>query len=146
MYTSSAIHRSPVEEEERIGREKRANPSVQQLPPYSARSPTMGQFGEYSPKNGANPQSSYNSYSSRPSSSAAPQIGPALNRSPRLGPVASPTNGVSRASYSARETSKTTYYDPTSEHRDTGNNWSHSPYAGRSPIQVKKKLPSAMFP
>ena len=151
MYSSTALQKSPAEEEDRVGRDKRANSNVQ-MPPYSAHSPPVAQYAGYPSPKSSNVQqsstySSNNNYSSRPSSSAAAPIVSSLNHSPRLGTAASPTNGLSqinRAPFSSREPppTKSTYYDPTSEHRDANSSsWAHSPYAGRSPIQVSLTLP-----
>ncbi|KAI4144217.1 MAG: hypothetical protein LQ340_006741, partial [Diploschistes diacapsis] len=139
MYHSSAVQRSPTEEEERMRRERTGSAS-QRLPPYSARSPTMAHYS-YSPTNGPPPPATYGTaYASRPSSSAAMNVPSPLgpSQSPRLGPPRSPTNGLpqlSRAAYTPREQSKNTYYDPTSDHRETPSTWSQSPYANRSPVQ-----------
>lgn len=122
-------------------RRERTGSASQRLPPYSARSPTMAHYS-YSPTNGPPPPATYGTaYASRPSSSAAMNVPSPLgpSQSPRLGPPRSPTNGLpqlSRAAYTPREQSKNTYYDPTSDHRETPSTWSQSPYANRSPVQV----------
>lgn len=148
MYHSPAVHRSPGEEdddERRRRRDKRIDTNVQQLPPYSARSPTMSHYHGYSPTNGSLQQPGYgNAYSSRPSSSGAMHMSSSISQSPRLGPPPSPTNGsqhMARPSYPSREQKSTYYYDPTSDHREPALGWNHSPYAGRSPIQVRLSSP-----
>jgi len=139
MYPSPGVQRSPTEENGRKRRDSMASSGVPQLPRYPARSPTQTHFHAYSPTNGNHQSSTYNTYSSRPSSSAAMQMPPTINQSPRLGPPASPTNGFShlnRPTYSTREPGTSTYYDPTSEHRESSMTWAQSPYPGPSPIQV----------
>ena len=89
---------------------------------YNAQSPTHSH--PYSPINGAHPQSPYNQYSSRPSTSAAMSLPPAI--SPRLGPPPSPKmNGPSHngSMYHHRESSGSTRYDPISEHREGQTSW-----------------------
>lgn len=93
----------------------------------------------YSPVNGTHPQSPYNQYSSRPSTSATMSLPSAI--SPRLGPPPSPKlNGPSHsqngALYSDRETGRSTRYDPISEHREGSSNWRQSPYHTHSPKEV----------
>ena len=113
---------------------------------YGSRSPTMAQplhQGYSTPMNGTMPSSSsqhhYNTnYGSRPSSSAAMQVnsGPSPSRPPP--PPHSPTNGVaqpSRNAYSPREAPKSTFYDPTSEHRESPSAWTAQSY-DRGSMQV----------
>ena len=99
-----------------------------------------------SPTNGTNPpplQQQYtSSYTSRPSSSSNMQTN--VGVSPGRYTPRSPTNGFAqpvRGAYSPRETSKSTYYDPTSEHRDNSSTWSAPTYNNnnnnRSPVQVR---------
>ena len=136
MYHSPAppSQRSP-KEDDRIRRDSKVTVNTQQLPQYSARSPT--QFVPYSPTNGAHPQSPYNQTSSRPSTSAAMAMPSGI--SPRLGPPPSPkSNGLppNNSAYTQRESSSSTYYDPTSEHREGSQSRSQSQYNIQSPIQV----------
>lgn len=138
MYHSSAVHRSPTEDEDRGGRDKRAGSNIQQLPPYTATSPSMAQYPSYSPTNGTHQQPPFSSFPPRPTSSAAMPIPHPISHSPRLGSAHSPTNGLSNinhATYTPRESGKSTYYDPTSEHRESNAGWP-SPYSSRSPVQV----------
>ena len=139
MYQSPAVKRTPAEEEEYLARDKMAGSGNHQLPPYP-RSPSMGRsYHNYSPTNGSHPQPSYGNYGSRPSSSAAMHAPPPVNQSPRLGQPQSPSNGlahINRPAYQSRETASSTYYDPTSEHRERDSTWTASSYAGRSPGQV----------
>ena len=138
MYHSPVLQRSPTEEDDRLRRDNLAGTSTQHLPPFSARSPPHSHFHSYSPTNGTHSQPAYTNYSSRPSSSAAMA---GINQSPRIGPPPSPTsNGLShinRSTYTPRELSTSTYYDPTSEHREGQTSWNHSQYPRRSPIQVR---------
>ena len=144
MYPSSAVQRSPTDEEGRARRDRTGSASYH-LPPYPTRSPTMAHYNPYSPPNGPPQQPVYNTgyaSTSRPSSSAAMSVPSAFNpnQSPRQGPPQSPTNGVthtSLASYTPRDQGKSTYYDPTSEHRESQSSWNQSSYANRSPIQVR---------
>ena len=140
MYHSSTVQRSPMEEDDRLGRDGRAGPGIQQQPPYTARSPLTNHYHNHSPTKPSAQQSGYPSYSSRPSSSAAMQMPASVNQSPRLGQQPhSPTNGpslINHSVYPPRDQGKSTYYDPTSEHREVNPSWNHSSYAGRSPMQV----------
>ena len=139
MYHSPGIRRSSTEEDGRLRRDSRASTTAQHIPSYTAPSPTQAHFHNYSPPNGNHQSSTYNTYSSRPSSSAAMQMPPSINQSPRLGPPPSPTNGLShlnRSAYAAREPGTSTFYDPTSEHREAQVTWTQSPYPGPSPVQV----------
>ena len=142
MYHSTAVSRSSMDEDDRLARDTGSRPgSAVQQPPYSARSPLVSHYHNHSPTKPSVQQSGYPAYSSRPSSSAAMQMPPTINQSGGLGQPHSPTNGLShlnRSAYTPRETSKSTYYDPTSEHRDINASWNHSPYAGRSPIRVSE--------
>lgn len=141
MYHSPVVQRSPTEENGRKRRDSMASSGVPPLPPYPARSPTQTHFHAYSPMNGNHQSSTYNAYSSCPSSSAVMQMPQTVNQSPRLGPPPSPTNGLSqlnRPTYPAREPGTSTYYDPTSEHRESSMAWAQSPYPGPSPIQVSE--------
>ena len=138
MYHSSVIQRASTEEDDRLRRESMAGPSAQQIASYAA-SPPQAQFHAYSPTNSNHQTSTFNSYSSRPTSSAAMQMPHNVNQSPHLGPPQSPTNGLShinRPAYSSREPGTSTYYDPTSEHREGPATWAHSPYPVPSPVQV----------
>ena len=102
---------------------------------YHAQSPTHSH--PYSPINGVHPQSPYQQYSSRPSTSAATSLPPAT--SPRLGPPPSPKmNGPSHNGPIShhRESSGSTRYDPISEHREGQTSWRQSPYHTRSPKEV----------
>ena len=66
-----------------------------------------------------------------------------ISQSSRLAPPPSPTsNGLShinKPNYPSREAGSSTYYDPTSEHRDGPMSWSRPGYASHSPIQVCKR-------
>lgn len=100
-----------------------------------AHSPTHSH--PYSPVNGTHPQSPYNQYSSRPSTSATMSLPSAI--SPRLGPPPSPKlNGPPQngALYSDRDTGRSTRYDPISEHREGSSGWRQSPYQAHSPKEV----------
>ena len=122
-YPSDPMAERSPEEDDRRRRERHAQ------------SPTHGH--PYSPVNGAHPQSPYNQYSSRPSTSAAVSLPSTV--SPRLGPPPSPKlNGPMRngATYSARDSGRSTRYDPISEHREGQPGWSRSPYQTRSPKEV----------
>ena len=135
MYHSPAppLQRSP-KEDDRIRRDSKVTVNTQQLPPYSARSPT--QFVPYSPTNGTHPQSPYNQTSSRPSTSA---MAMPSGISPRLGPPPSPkSNGLppNNSAYTQRESSSSTYYDPTSEHREGSQSRGQPQYNIQSPVQV----------
>lgn len=138
MYHSPVIQRSPKEDEEHMRRDDRANSNSQQLPPYKARSPSAPQFPHYSPSNGT--QAAYNGYSSRPSSSTALPMTSSITRSPRLGRPHSP-NGLSHLNrggypHAPREAGSSTYYDPTSDHREGSSSWNQPAYQVPSPIQV----------
>lgn len=121
-------------------RDTRASSTSHQLPPYSSRSPTMSHYHGYSPQNGSMQHQRYDSaYASRPSSSAAMHIPTNVNQSPRLSTPASPTNGLSqpsRSGYSQREPVKTTYYDPTTDHRENSSSWNPHSYNSHSPVHV----------
>ena len=140
MYHSPVVQRSPTEEEDRMRRDTRAGSTSHQLPSYSSRSPTMSHYHSYSPPNGSVQHQRYDSaYPSRPSSSAAMHISPSINQSPRLTTPASPTNGLpqpSRNSYPQREPVKTTYYDPTADHREPSSSWNPHAYSSHSPVHV----------
>ena len=108
----------------------------------------MGHYASYSPTNGGPPsQAGYTpAYASRPSSSAAMSVPPGMtsSQSPRLGPPLSPPHGLppplSRSNYpSQHQTAKSTYYDPTLDHREGSAGWTQpSPsYVNRSPSQVR---------
>jgi len=136
MYHSpqSGLRRRSSEASDRIRRDSQVSINTQQLPPYSyanANSPT-----QYSPTNGAHPHSPYiQNRTSRPSTSAA-MVKPSCI-SPPLGPPTSPKfNGVTQRSpsYAHREVGSS-YYDPTSEHREN-QGWSNSRYP-KSPVQVR---------
>ena len=135
MYHSPApLQRSPIEDN-RIRRDSKVTVNTQQLPQYSARSPT--QFVPYSPTNGIHPPSPYNQPSSRPSTASAMSMPSGI--SPRLGPPPSPkSNGLppNNAVYTQRDPNSSTYYDPTSEHREGSQTRSQSQYNIRSPVQV----------
>ena len=126
---------------------------IQQHPPYDGRSPTHAHRHSFSPTNGSHPPATYN-YSSRPSTSSAAPMTSSINQSPRLGPPPSPTsNGLShtsKAGYGAREQTGSTYYDPTSEHRDSSSTWNPTGYNSRSthPSPVSARFPqqSPTFP
>ncbi len=142
MYHGPAppLQRSP-KEDDRIRRDSKATVNTQHLPQYNARSPT--QFVPYSPTNGTHPKSPYNQSSSRPSTSAAMQMPSGI--SPRLGPPPSPkSNGLppSNSAYTQREPSISTYYDPTSEHREGSQSRSQSQYNMQSPVQVRQTATS----
>ena len=137
MYHGPAppLQRSP-REDDRIRRDSKVTVMTQQLPQYNARSPTN--FVPYSPTNGTHPQSPYNPSSSRPSTSGAMPMLSGI--SPRLGPPPSPkSNGLPTNSsiHIQRESSNSTYYDPTSEHREGSQTRSQSQYNIRSPVQVR---------
>lgn len=136
MYHGPAppLQRSP-KEDDRIRRDSKVTVTTQHLPQYNARSPTH--FVPYSPTNGTHPKSPYNQPSSRPSTSAAISIPSGI--SPRLGPPPSPkSNGLppSNPAYTQRDSSSSTYYDPTSEHREGSQSRGQSQYNMRSPVQV----------
>ena len=143
MYHSPAFQRSPTEEDDRLRRESLKGSNIQQQhhTHYDGRSPNA-QLLSYSPTNGSHPQLSYNAYPSRPSTATNIPISSTVSQSPRLGPPPSPTtNGLShinKSSYIPREAGSSTYYDPTSEHRDGPMNWNHPGYASRSPVQVRR--------
>lgn len=125
MYQPLATTRmSPEEDDRRRGE-------------YHTRSPAHGH--PYSPTNGTHPQSPYNRYSSRPSSSATMAVPSAI--SPRPVPPPSPKlNGSVQQSpmYGKGGTSGSTRYDPLSEHREGSSSRKQSHYDTRSPIQVGK--------
>lgn len=109
-----------------------------------AQSPTHSH--PYSPIHGVHPQSPYNQYSSRPSTSATMSLPSAI--SPRLGPPPSPKmNGPSLngAIYSDRETGRSTRYDPISEHREGHPGWKQPPYHTRSPKEVRRPSSAMAF-
>ena len=137
MYTSPVGPRPSREDEDRLRREPRIDTNVPgTLNPYSNPSPTMAQYHPYSPPNPPlqQQQPAYSNYtSSRPSSSAAHQMLPTNNQGPPARQPTSPAD-VRGSAYPPREAVKSTYYDPTSEHRDGASSWSRqSPYTGRSP-------------
>jgi hypothetical protein len=145
MYHSPINQRSSMEEDGRSRIDSMSNSGVQ--PPYAVMSPTQAHFHSYSPSNGNHPSSTYNNYSSRPTSSSTMQLPPAINQSPRLGPPPSPTMNVldrlahiNRSGYAAREPGSSTFYDPTTEHRESSATWAPSPYQAHSPIQVSIKV------
>lgn len=137
MYPTpaSGLRRSP-DEDDRLRRESKVAVNTQQIPPFTtARSPT--QYLAYSPTNGTHPPSPFNQYASRPSTSAAIAIPSGI--SPRLGPPPSPKSagpGHGGSAYLAREAGNSTFYDPTSEHREGQTSRSHSHYPTHSPVQV----------
>lgn len=139
MYHSPVVQRSPTEEDDRLRRDSLAGAGVHQHPHYDRRSPTHAHIPSYSPTNGSHSQGPYNGYSSRPSTAAAMPLPSGVGQSPRLGPPPSPTsNGFShmkQSGYMPRDPGASTYYDPTSEHRDGPANWGHS--GGYSPVQVR---------
>ena len=145
MYHSPVVQRSPTEEDDRLRRDSLAGAGVQQHPHYDGRSPTHAHLHSYSPTNGSHSQGTYNGYSSRPSTAAAVPLPSGIGQSPRLGPPPSPTlNGFShmkQSGYLLRDTGASTYYDPTSEHREGSVNWGHSAY---SPVQVRRILCEGM--
>lgn len=137
MYPASApvLQRSP-DEDDRLRRDAKAAVNTQQLPSFNnARSPT--QYLPYSPTNGTHPQSPYNNpYSSRPSTTTAMAIPSGI--SPRLGPPPSPKSSgpAHGGAFLHRESSSSTFYDPTSEHREGQTSWTHPHYPTHSPVQV----------
>ena len=135
MYHSpdAAVRRRSSESDDRIRRDSRVSINTQQLPPYNsgiANSPT-----QYSPNNGTYPHSPFTRYpTSRPSSSATMTMASAM--SPRIGPPPSPKlNGPPQKSpvYAHREVGGS-YYDPTSDHRES-QGWPSARYP-KSPVQV----------
>lgn len=137
MYSISSpgLQRSS-DEDERLRRDSKINVNAQQPPSLTARSPTH--VFSYSPTNGTHPQSPYNQYSSRPSSSTALPMPTPTGVSPRLGPPPSPkSNGPAHNSiYVPRDGSNSTFYDPTSEHREGQTGRNQPLYSSRSPVQV----------
>ena len=138
MYHNSVTKWSPIEEDERVRRDNMTGSSVHQLPPYVSRSPTLNHYSGSS-TNGHHPSTAHPTYSSRPSSSAAMPASINIAQSPRLGPPPSPTNGLLNLNRPAAYTPSTsTYYDPTSEHRESTAAWAPSPRPAYSPMQVRK--------
>lgn len=134
MYPTSSTGLQRSDEDDRHRRDSTIAVNTQQLPPFDARSPTH--YLPYSPPNGTHPQSPYQ-YSSRPSTSATANMPTSI--SPRLGPPPSPKSNrlpYSLAGYSSREPGNSTFYDPTSEHREGQSTWSGSQYPTNSPVQV----------
>jgi len=130
-YASGPVMEKSPEEDDRRRRE------------YQAQSPTHSH--PYSPINRSHPQTPYNQYSSRPSTSAAMLMAPTV--SPRLPPPPSPKmNGPSQngSIYSQRESSGSTRYDPISEHREGHGTSRQSPYHTRSPKEVRQTLERLM--
>lgn len=163
MYNPPSVHRPSDAEEEDRRRDTRAGSQQHRQPPlhpspYNSHSPSMISHHQqqqqqqppppanphhhaYSPStNGTIPPLSQPytpTYSSRPSSSSNMQTN--VGVSPGRYPTHSPTNGFAqpaRGAYSPREVSKSTYYDPTSEHRDNSSTW-NAPTYNRSPVQVR---------
>ena len=157
MYHSPVYRRSPPpisDEEDRLRRDNMGSSTIiQHHPPYDGRSPTHAHLHSFSPTNGSHPTATY-SYSSRPSTSSAVPMASSISQSPRLGPLPSPTpNGlshISKTGFGAREQTGSTYYDPTSEHRETSSTWNPSGYSSRSahPSPVSARFPqqSPTFP
>ena len=143
MYHNSVTRWSPIEEDERARRDNMAGSSVHQLPPYVSRSPTLNHYSSSS-TNGHHPSTAHPTYASRPTSSAAMPASINISQSPRLGPPPSPTNGrlnLNRpAGYTPREPGTSTYYDPTSEHRESTTTWAPSPRPAYSPLQVRNEF------
>ena len=120
-----------------------AAPAAQPPPTYTANSPPTARLSPYSPTSRSHHQLAYSTqYSSRPTTStpSALPLSSGINQSPRHGPAPSPTaNGLSHINtsiYPPRESSNSTYYDPTSEHREGTTLWGHSHSSTRSPRQV----------
>lgn len=137
MYSASSPGLQRSDEDDRHRRDSTIVVNTQQLPSFTARSPTN--FLPYSPTNGTHPQSPYNQYSSRPSTSTTVNMPTGI--SPRLGPPPSPkSSGPTHHSsaYGSRDAGNSTYYDPTSEHREGQATWSSSQYPTNSPVQVSQ--------
>ena len=135
MYSASSPGLQRSDEDDRHRRDSNIAVNTQQLPSFNARSPTH--IVPYSPTNGTHPQSPYNQYSSRSSTSATVNMPTGI--SPRLGPPPSPKFGGpthNSSAYSSRDSGNTTYYDPTSEHREGQATWSNSQHPTNSPVQV----------
>lgn len=140
MYHSPVLQRSPTDEDERLRRDNMALPAAQPPPPYS---PPNSRSSPYSPTSRSHHQLAYGAqYPSRHavSNTSALPLSSGINQSPRHGPPPSPTsNGLSHINtsmYPPREPSNSTYYDPTSEHREGITAWGHSHSSTRSPRQV----------
>ena len=140
MYHSPVLKRSPTNDEHRR-RNNLPDINTQQLPPYHPRSPTHSTYVPYSPTHVSHPQSSYNQYSSRPTTSTVLPPPHGAHHSPRQGLPPSPSsNGMSYGSlrYGSREAGSS-YYDPMSEHREAQPGWNHSRYSTQSPTQVSRR-------
>ena len=143
MYHSPVLQRSPTDDDDRLKRERTAASTTTQPPPsYTANSPTNSHFGPFSPTSRSHPQLAYGTqYPSRPTPTpSALPLPSGMSQSPRHGPPPSPTsNGlthINTSMYPPRESGNSTYYDPTSEHREGSMAWGHSHSSTRSPRQV----------
>lgn len=143
MYHSPVLQRSPTADDERLRRDNMALPAAQPPPPYTANSPPNSRLSPYSPTSRSHHQLAYGThYASRPAAltTSALPFSSGINQSPRHGPLPSPTsnglNHINTSTYPPRESSNSTYYDPTSEHREGITAWGHSQSSTRSPRQV----------
>lgn len=147
MYsTSPSAIPNPVDVDDRRRHGSETTVNNAQLPSINTRSPTH--YLPYSPTNGTHPPSPYQTYSSRPSTSAAM---PALaGLSPRLGPPPSPKGPAlthAGAASMLRDTGGSTYYDPILEHREGPASRNSLSYSSTSPVQVRSisnESPSAV--
>ncbi|KAI9721517.1 MAG: putative DNA helicase ino80 [Candelaria pacifica] len=140
MYQNTVLHRPQDEEEDRLRRESigRSN----QLPPYTARSPTQPNFNSYSPTNGSHRQTFDNRY--HPPTPAPLPLPPTVARSPQVGPPPPlTTNGLTPLmgpAFSPRDKAPSTYYDPTSDHAERSTSRSRSHYSRQSPVQNRESF------
>lgn len=143
MYHSPVLQRSPTDDDDRLRRDNMAVPAAQPPPTYTANSPPTSRLSPYSPTSRSHHHLAYGAqYSSRSTASipSALPLSSGIYQGPRHGPSPSPiSNGLSHINtsmYPPRESSNSTYYDPTSEHREGTIAWGHSHSSTRSPHQV----------
>ena len=139
VYFTKAYQREVQQRDEDPMRRIDSRSAGSGLPAYVSRSPTSPHPRTYSPVKTSTQGASYNGYASRPASSHVATMTADANQSPRGPSSHSPSNGMSqsnRTSQTAREQGSSTYYDPTSEHRDGPVGWNGTSYGGPSSMMV----------